>query len=282
MIERRTFLKNAVLGGIGAVMLPQVLKAEGLHNFSTSRKEDVGIQLYSIKETMAKDVEKTLAQVAKIGYKKVELAGYYNMDAKKFKAALDKAGLKAPSTHIAKDRVEKEIDKVIEEAGILGHEYIIVPWMEPKTADDYKAAAQVFNKAGEACKKAGFKFGYHNHAFEFDKFDGVTGYEILLNETDKSLVEFELDLFWVAKAKGDIIAMFEKYPGRFPMWHVKDMAKNLEENNTEIGSGQLNWPKIFANAEKSGMKHFFVEQENYEMDQMKSIAISHEYLKNLK
>ena len=149
--------------------------------------------------------------------------------------------------------------------------------------DDYKKIAQKVNEAAELCKKSGIKLAYHNHDFEFKDYDGTTGYDILLKETDKNLVHFELDLYWVVRAGKDPLQLFKENSGRFTMWHVKDMDKENKDWNTEIGNGSIDFKTIFANAKLSGMKRFFVEQEtNYVPNPLGSIATSYNYVnKNL-
>jgi sugar phosphate isomerase/epimerase len=145
--------------------------------------------------------------------------------------------------------------------------------------DDYKRVAQKANEAGVLCKQAGLKLAYHNHDFEFIKFGNQTGYDILLQETDKKLVDFELDLYWVVRSGNDPLQLFKANPGRFKMWHVKDMDKSKVEWNTEIGEGSINFKAIFAEAKLSGMQHFFVEQEtNYSPNPNGSIKTSLDYV----
>jgi sugar phosphate isomerase/epimerase len=147
-----------------------------------------------------------------------------------------------------------------------------------KTIDDYKKHAATFNTAAEKCKKAGIQFAYHNHDFEFIDMNGQTGYEVLMKETDKSLVKFEMDIYWVAKANHDPIELFKKHSNRFPLWHVKDMDKTEKRSFTEVGNGVIDYKKIFENAKKSGMQHFFVEQD-ISADPLASIQKSFEYIK---
>ncbi|MBP8067746.1 MAG: sugar phosphate isomerase/epimerase, partial [Pedobacter sp.] len=172
----------------------------------------------------------------------------------------------------------------IEAANTLGSEYVTVPYLGAgvrKTADDFKKIAQKLNEAASVCKSSGIKLAYHNHDFEFTKFGNTTGYEIMLNETDKNLVDYELDLYWVAKSGIDPIALFKAHPKRFTMWHVKDMDKTNNAVNTEIGQGAVNFKSIFAEAKLSGVKHYFVEHEfNFKPNELGSIKTSFDYVKN--
>ena len=148
------------------------------------------------------------------------------------------------------------------------------------TADDYKFVAAQFNKAGEACRNHHLKLAYHNHSFEFKRLqDGSTGYDILLKETDPALVSFEVDLFWAVKAGASPLTMFTDHPGRFTMWHVKDMDKNNKNLNTEIDQGAVNFKAIFAESKLSGVKHYFVEHEtNYKPNEIGSVKTSFDFV----
>jgi sugar phosphate isomerase/epimerase len=247
-----------------------------------------------LRESLPKDVKSVLEQVAKAGFKEVETYGYtikegfFGTTPKDFKNILNDNGLKAPSGHydfsaLMKDNNYDFLKASIETASILGSEYIVVPWFAPElrgtSADDYKKIAQKINKAGVLCKEAGLKIAYHNHDFEFEKFENTTGFEVLLNETDKKLVDFELDLYWVVRAGYDPLQLFKENSGRFTMWHVKDMEKTKPEWNTEIGNGRIDFKAIFAQAKVSGMKHFYVEQEtNYTPNPIESVKTSFNYI----
>jgi len=251
----------------------------------------VGLQLYTLRDELPKDVKGVLAKVAKAGFKEVETYGFsikdqfWGFTPVEFKKILDANGLKAVSGHYSflLDDNTDELKAAIEAAKVLGSDYVTVPWLDQsvrKNADDYKKLVTKINKAGQMCKDAGIRIAYHNHDFEFEKHGDTTGYEILLNGTDKSLVDFELDLYWVVRSGHDPIKLFKENPGRFTMWHVKDMDKTKKEWNTEVGKGSIDFKTIFASAKLSGMKHFFVEHEtNYNPNPLGSIAISCAYIK---
>ncbi|RYG19665.1 MAG: sugar phosphate isomerase/epimerase [Chitinophagaceae bacterium] len=256
-----------------------------------AREKVVGLQLYSLRDDLPKDVKGVLEKVAKAGFKEVETYGFsikdqfWGLTPQELKKILDDNGLKAVSGHYSYliDDNEAELNAAIAAAKVLGSEYVTVPWLDQsirKNADDYKKLAIKINKAGQVCKDAGIRLAYHNHNFEFDKHGDTTGYEILLSGTDKSLVDFELDLYWVVRSGKDPIKLFKENPGRFTMWHVKDMDKNKKEWNTEVGQGSINFKTIFAAAKLSGMKHFFVEHEtNYKPNPIESVAASCGYIK---
>ena len=257
-------------------------------------KKSVGLQLYSLREELPKDVKGTIAKVAKAGFAEVETYGFsikdqfWGLTPAEFKKLLDENGLKAPSGHYGlgsylTDGNTEELKAAIAAAKVLGSEYVTIPWLDEsirKTADDYKKLAVKINAAGKLAKGAGIRLAYHNHNFEFEKQGDTTGYEILLKETDKNLVDFELDLYWVVRSGNDPIKLFKENPGRFTMWHVKDMDKTNPALNAEVGTGSINFKPIFAEAKLSGMKHFFVEHEtNYKPNPMESVAASCAYIK---
>ncbi|MCD0471712.1 sugar phosphate isomerase/epimerase [Flavobacterium sp. JAS] len=289
MTTRRSFIINTSLAATAVLALPSLA-------FSMNKKE-IGLQLYTLRDELPKDVKSTLEKVAAAGFTTVETYGFsikdqfWGLSPIELKKILDQNGLKAVSGHynlgsFLADGNTTELLAAIEAAKVLNSEYLTIPWInEPfrKNIADYKIIASRLNQAGKACANAGLKLAYHNHDFEFQKHDGITGYEILLKETDKDLVYFELDLYWVVHSGNDPLKLFTANPGRFKMWHVKDMDKKNPALNTEIGSGSVDFKRIFKEAKLSGMKHFFVEQENnYNPNPFESIKASCDFIsKNL-
>lgn len=282
MVKRRDFLINSGLA-LGAFAIMPNLAFD-------SKTKNIGLQLYTLRDALPKDVKGTIEKISKVGYNEVETYGFSTKDAffgtsvKDFKTMLSDNELKATSGHYdfnnyIKDGNTDFLKASIETANTLGSEYIVVPWLaEPlrQNIDDYKKIALKLNEAAELCTKSGLKLAYHNHDFEFKDYDGTTGYEILLKETNKNLVNFELDLYWVVRAGKDPLQLFKENSGRFTMWHVKDMDKTNPDWNTEIGNGSIDFKSIFANAKLSGMKRFYVEQEtNYVPNPLGSIATSY-------
>lgn len=257
-------------------------------------KKNVGLQLWSLRDELPKDVKGTIEKVAKAGFTQVEPYGfsikdqYWGLNPIEFKKLLDDNGLYAPSGHYSLTNYlangdKAELEEAIVAAKVLGSEYITIPWLDPsirKNADDYKKLVEKINVAGKMCKDAGIRLAYHNHDFEFEKQGDTTGYEILLKGTNKNLVDFELDLYWVVRSGNDPLKLFKENPGRFTMWHVKDMDKKDPNLNAEVGTGSINFKTIFADAKLSGMKYFFVEHEsNYKPNPMESVAASCAYIK---
>jgi sugar phosphate isomerase/epimerase len=241
----------------------------------------IGLQLYTVRDLMKKDFTGTLEKVAAIGYKEVEFAGYFDNKPEDVKKLLDRLGLKAPASHISIDAFREKLDATLQTAQVVGHQFLVCPWLSPleRSLEKYKAHAAFFNKVGEACRKAGLQFAYHNHDFEFETVDGSIPYDVLLNETDPELVQMELDLFWIKKGGQDALAYFAKYPGRFPLCHVKDMDE--KRNMVDVGKGKIDFAKIFAQAPQAGLKHFFVEHDEPK-EPLQSITASCQYLKSLK
>ena len=278
--------RRAFLGSTAAVALASRFGWAA----SEHRIENVGLELYTVRDLLSKDFQGTLAKVAKIGYKEVEFAGYLNdlpnlkPAPKRAREILDGDGLTAPSAHVAYNILSPEMwPKAVEISKILGHEYIVNPSIDrelTKTSDGWKRAAETFNRAGEESLKSGIQLAYHNHVEEFKALpDGKLPYDILLSESDPKLVKMELDLGWAHEAKVDPLSYFEKYPGRFPLVHVKDFDQH--DMMTEVGSGVIDWKAIFAKANLAGIKHYFVEHDQPMMP-MESIQKSYAYLDRLR
>jgi sugar phosphate isomerase/epimerase len=290
MTSRRSFLKSTSLLAAGGLVYPSGFK------FKT---QYIGLQLYTIRDAMQKDPAAALAHVAQIGYNSVEGATYtgtekfYGMSAKDFKNLLKKNGLKMPSSHYRLGE-EKENgkpvqgtmlydwDRAVDDAADVELQYMVCAYLSPSergNIDHYKYIAEQLNKAGERSKKSKIQLCYHNHDFEFKEQDGQLPYDILLNETDKDLVKMELDLYWATKAGKDPVEMFNQHPGRFPLWHVKDMDNTDKHDFAEVGNGIIDFKKIFANAHTAGMKYFFVEQDKTPGSPFDSIKQSYQYIK---
>jgi sugar phosphate isomerase/epimerase len=292
MMNRRSFLETATTVGAAALFNPRI--AWGADH----KIDDIGAQLYTVRDEMKVDFEGSLAKVAAIGYKEVEFAGYFDHSPKDVRAAIDRHGLVSPGCHVAYDTLGDQWPGQIESAKVIGQNYIVCPWIPEdlrKDKDIWKKAAETFNRAGEASKKAGIQFAYHNHWFEFLPVDGKLPYDFLLENCDANLVKMELDLCWITVAGGDPIQYFNRYPGRFPLVHVKDMRKlpkvtaaggqnfgdSLKADMTEVGSGIIDWKRIFAHSGTAGIKHYIVEHDKPAAP-FDSLKISYEYLRQLR
>jgi sugar phosphate isomerase/epimerase len=285
-MKRRDFLTR--LGAMGGTVALGGLDSTALARTSGSRSsgpaslDRVGVQLYTVRNAMRESVERTLDQVARIGYKEVEFAGYFGKTAKEIRALLDANGLTAPSAHSADmNSIRNRFAQVIDDAAAIGHQYVVcasLPRSE-MTLDGYKRIAGEFNRAGEQAARAGVMVGFHNHDGEFAPLGDTNGYDILLAETDPRFVTMQMDLFWTVKGGKDPLAYFAKYPGRFSSVHVKDMAAGGAM--VDVGAGQMPFGMYFAQSGQAGIKHYFVEHDT-PADPMGSIAASYKHLRNLK
>jgi len=239
-----------------------------------------GVQLYTVRSEMQKSLEATLAKVAGIGYTEVEFAGYFGRTPAQVAATLKANGLTSPSVHIPVGELAADANKVLDTMEAVGHKFGVVPYLEAKdrTLDNYKRLADLFNTWAAAMKKRGLQFAYHNHDFEFENVGGEIPFDLLLARCDKTLVQFEMDLFWTNKAKRDPLQYFARHPGRFPLVHVKDMM--ADGTMTEVGSGAIPFAKYVAQAKQAGIVHYFVEHDNPK-DAFASITTSFKALKAL-
>lgn len=248
---------------------------------------------------MGKDPDGTLRKVADIGYKEVESFGYsdgkfFGKTPQDYAALLKDLGLSAPSGHYMTGNVMMKGEgsltnnwkRAVDDAAAIGQQYMVCAYLFPderKKLDDYKQFADLFNKSAEVCKAAGIQFVYHNHDFEFQPLDGQVPYDLLLSRTDPKLVQMELDLYWATFAGQDPVALFQKHPGRFPLWHVKDMAKTPEREFAEVGTGSINFQRIFDARKTAGLTHYFVEQDVAKQHPpLEAIAISYKNIGKLK
>lgn len=253
----------------------------GMFNASAQQKIG-GLALYTVRDNMGTDAKATLMAVAEAGYKNIEAAGYrdgkfYNMSPKDFHKLLKEVGLAPISTHQGGVTLENA-DNMIADVKAVGFKYFVIPVPPMGLRDDYKQLATVLSTLGEKCHKAGLKLLYHNHDFEFKKGnDGIVTIDYLLENTDPKYVNFQMDLFWVTKAGEDPVTYFKKYPGRFKMWHVKDM--DSEGKFAPVGKGQINFSDILAQKKLSGMEYYMVEQDNtFDIAPLEAIKISHKGL----
>ncbi len=303
-MKRRQFARNSSLA-FGSLLLlrckmeNKVKQAAETMEVTSKGLEDFGLQLWSVRDAMKDNPYETLKTLSEIGYKDIESAGYnegsfYGMEPKEFKKVLSDLGLKMRSTHTntgsfitdTKGTMTNDWEMALADAKEAGAKSIVCGWLhesERKTLDDYKRHAELFNTCGEKANEYNLKFGFHNHDFEFFKIDDQVPYDILLSQTDVDKVFFEMDHYWVKKGNADTFDYFTKHKGRFPVWHVKDMDNTAEQFFTEVGSGIIDYVKIFQQAEQSGLEYFYVEQDAFKsLDPLVSVRQSHDYLSTLK
>ncbi len=287
-VNRRVFL-----GTMGSALLAARYAA-------AASIDRIGMQLYTVRTNLEKDFEGTIAKVAATGYKEVEFAGYFGHTPQQVRNIVRAHGLTALSAHVDYPSLAPDkLPAVLEAAHTIGHEYLVNAWIDEtvrKQPDIWKRAADVYNHAGEASKKAGIQFAYHNHNFEFSPVDGELPFDTLLRRCDPSLVKMELDLCWIAAAGKDPLDYFHRYPGRFPLVHVKGLSKipaatasgepvpipEVLPTITDVGHNDvIDWKRIFARSKEAGIKHYFVEHD-VPKDPFESLKTSYAYLKDLK
>lgn len=278
MTTRRQFILNTGTLALGSTFFSSFEEP-------AKKVKNVGIQLYTFRKEMMADATGTLKQIAALGIKQIESArsekgNYYGLKPKEIKQVCTDLGMTLRSGHI---HLDDKWQQTLNDAGEAGQEYLICSTMPSngQTVTNYKKVAEAFNKAGEDCKKQDMKFGYHNHEYEFHQDNGQVLYDILMDSTDPNLVNMELDLGWVIVAGKNPIDYFNKYPGRFPLWHLKDMDM-AKKHSTEFGKGSLDIKMMLSNSKKSGMKYFFVEQEEYGSTPLESMQQNMQYLKKVK
>lgn len=281
--SRRSFLKTS--GALAAAV-----SVGGERLMGAPVHMPVGLQLYSVRNLLPKDFEGTLHRLAAAGYTEVEAAGYFDKTAADFGNALQKAGLKCVSTHHQLVQLKTQFDQLIQYGQALGLEYIICSWAgvhrDPTrkgdlNLDDWRYVADQFNAIGEKVKAAGMTFGYHNHTVEFGTENGVVFFDELLKRTDPNVVKFEMDCGWVVGGGHNPVEYLSKFPERFPMLHVKDMVKEPDGKlrNVVMGKGIIDYKPIFRAA--TGLKHYFIEQEEFEGDPMTELREDADFMKKL-
>jgi sugar phosphate isomerase/epimerase len=282
MHTRRTFLTTL---GVAAMGIARSDAAAASELLSPRRKlKRVGLQLYTVRDLMKADLPGTLAKVAAIGYKEVEFAGYFGRTPAQIRDLLRRNGLSSPSTHLPFDSLESSWQKQLDDAKAVGHHWAtiaFIPEEKRRTLDDWKRHAATFNRAAAQAKSAGLRFAYHNHDFELKAIDGTRPIDLLLKETDPSLVDFEMDLYWVVFGGGNPLDIFNQYPKRFPLVHVKDSGGPPDNKMVDVGQGKIDFRSIFAQSEKAGIKHYFVEHDK-PADPIATIRNSYNYLHALR
>ncbi len=282
-MKRREFVQNASLAAAGMLSMPLFLE-------SCREKNELGLQLYTLRDIMDKDPKGVLEKISVFGYTKLETNGYangkiYGMDFQEFVEFAKGLGMKVTSGHYGLDKIKGDTwQKAVDDAKEAGQDFMVMPYIEEIdriSLDNYKKICDDLNRAGEVCNESGVRFGYHNHAFEFDEMDGEVVYDVMLKELDPTYVGMEMDIFWVVNAGQDPLQYFAKYPGRFEQWHIKDMDKNDRNRNADVGTGSIDFKPIFAQAKLAGMKEWYVEQETYPGDPIDSAAACARFMKTI-
>lgn len=293
-ITRRTFLGGAA--ALSCAAATAGLAAPAGRGFFAAHELAIGLQLYTLGDAPYRDLDGTLRQVARIGYRSVEPVGWMKKSASELRAALDRAALKCPSTHVPLESsgdgpsLEGDIGRLAADMHRLGAEYVVVPiFPVPRrigaprkgedglaflvragrelTADDWRRTAEQLNEKGAALKREGLKLAYHNHNVEFARYGARTGYDLLLKHTDPGTVWFEMDVGWVAAAGVDPLPLLRSHRRRFRLMHVKDLKADTVPNTAfrmdpaDVGSGTIDWKAVLQSGYEAGVRHFYVEQE---------------------
>jgi len=250
------------------------------------RLERIGIQLYTVRDLVARDFEGTLAKLRKIGFLEVEFAGYPDgMSGREVAAMLARVGLDGPSGHIGMDRIRGDWEATLDFARDAGHGYLVVaslPAADRASAEAFRRLGGELNRAGEAAKAKGIQLCYHNHDVEFQPLGDRLPYDLLLEATDPELVKFELDVYWMTHGGRDPVEYFRRWPGRFPLLHLKDMDRTPARGFTELGRGRIDFARILAGAKQGGARHYFYEQDRTPGDPLASAKVSYAYLETLR
>ncbi len=274
---RRDVLRLLATGVGGGALMPSLLAAcssasdaktgeasADSATGATAGLDRIGLQLYSVRTALEKDLEGTIAAIAAAGVTELEFAGYYGKDATWWKNTLTQHGLTAPAVHIPLPATDDGWDAPFAMANELGHQWAIMPFLTPgqrKTLDDWKGIVARLNVAAEKAKAAGLNFAYHNHDFEFATVDGTTPYELITSGTDASLVKLELDLYWTVKAGKDPLTIMSSMPGRVTCVHVKDAGPPPERAMLNVGEGTIDFKTIIATGRTMGLEHWFMEHD---------------------
>lgn len=281
-MNRKEFLTLSSLGFLGISC--------GISATNRSAK-NLSLQLYTVRSAVSKDLEKTLERLANLGFKNLEIYGYngtfFGKTRNDFKTILKNTGFKVISSHHRTGMTDQENgtllqnwEKTSEDLSLIGVKYAVCSYLPEaeRTVESYRKLPEILESAGTISKQNGIQLAYHNHDFEFLKMDEENNfYDFILKNTSSDLVKMELDLYWIARAGLDPIIYFEKYPGRFPLWHVKDMKADTQDF-TEIGNGTIDFKRIFEAKEKAGLKHWFLEQDSSDKDIFESINLSRDYI----
>ncbi len=275
-MRRRAFLAALSL----AACAPRTTLASG------RRLKRVGIQLYSLRDDARRDLERTLADIAGIGYKDVELLGSMNnfgMPPARLRAVLDANGLRAPSTHVSGNALD-DLDRQLDEARTLGHEYLIVaslPITGPRTVDDYRRWADRLNEAGRISRQRGVWIGFHNHANDFAVIDGVVPYDVLMERTDPAITRMQLDTGNIALAGLDPHEYMRRFGTRYWSFHIKDVPRLGATHDAELGTGVIDFPRLLESIDRIDEKHLFVEQETYPGTPLESMKRDFQFISRL-
>jgi len=279
--SRREFVRTSLSGLLAGGALGTLGCGQGGH-----RLDEIGLQVFTIRDEIKKDWKAALRRVAEIGYSTIESGTLYGGTVESHLAFLQQVGLKNISGGGGMTELENDLQNIIDVSLQVGRKYVVCfwPWSETLTADTpdvWLKVAERLNKFGKQCHEQGLVFAYHNHDLEFRKDADKQPYDLLLENTDPQIVNMEIDVYWMKKGGQEPVDYMQKYPGRFPLWHVKDMAADEKRSFACVGDGVIDFVELFKQAQMAGLQHFFVE-EDQPKDAMACIESSYHYLKNLR
>jgi sugar phosphate isomerase/epimerase len=272
-LERREFLQT--LGAAGASALLGCARRP-------QRLTRIGVQLYTVRAELERDFDGTLSRLAELGYREVEFAGYFGRTPAQVRAAIARAGLTAPGSHVAFETLLGEFERTAGDAAAAGHGWVVVPWLPEsarRTAADWRRVVELFNRGGERARATGVRFAYHNQAYDWNPVEAMTPFDVVATETEPGLVDFELDVYWAVKGGSDPLRLIERFPGRFPLMHFKDAA-GPEQTMVDVGAGSIDWRAILSRGAPAGLRHVFVEHDT-PADPFASVRAGFEYLQGV-
>ncbi|SDJ94518.1 Sugar phosphate isomerase/epimerase [Actinopolyspora mzabensis] len=262
--DRRGFLRGAgaaaLAAGVSAVGARTAVAGAEWGRGPHIPRSKIGIQLYTLRDMMSESVADTLSFLSEVGYSEVEFAGLYDYTPEQARDLLRELRLRSPAAHEDIPTERDQLEQLLHRARILGQRWIVLPWFSADDLASYQRLAERLNWAGDLARRHGVRIGYHNHAHEFETLEGKRPYDVLLEETDRHLVDFEVDLYWVVKAGVDPLELFERAPRRFPLAHIKGMAQ--DGSFADLGEGVIDYERILAERTRAGIRHFFVERDD--------------------
>jgi sugar phosphate isomerase/epimerase len=266
VLTRRSFLATLGAAAVGACSKSAPGQASVAASGAGRRLERIGIQLYSVRDEMKRDVAATLARLGEIGYREVEFAGYFGKTPAEIRQMLTANNLAAPSTHVPYELLRGNWDGTLDDAVAMGHQWVTIPYLPDNvrgTAASWRGVARDFNDGARRARARGLRFAYHNHDFEFKRVEGLVPLDILLAETDPALVDFEMDVYWTVRGGADPLAYFRQHPTRFPLLHIKDSAGPPDHAQTDVGKGTIDFASILRldAAQRTVVKHAFIEHD---------------------
>ena len=279
MPNRRTFIRQSTKAAVAAILLPQWACGDGTPNEQSAdsptpegdRLAKFGIQLWTLRDIIGEDPKGVLKALSEFGYKQIESYEgdqgiFWGMSPQEYNLYLQELGMESLSAHCD---INKDFESKAQQAGAIGMQYLICPWVGPQERmDDFKRIADQFNECGETCRKYGLRFAYHNHAYSFQELEGQIPQDYMMENTDPETVDYEMDIYWVVTGGADPKDYLKRYPNRFKLSHVKDRLKDAPEDERQascvLGKGQIDYAPILSLAKKQGMEYFLVEQERYD------------------